>query len=653
VKLTKVRVQNFRSIEDSEPFEISDLTCLVGKNEAGKTAILTALQSIRPFGKAQTAFALTKDYPRRFVTRFESRHKDTPAEVVRTWWKLEEPELAILRNEFGDESITRDELEIVKSYNCKGTTWDTPISHPKAIQTLMDRAGLTAAERKKFKMTHWSPYLATEIEKLAEKTVKEAELLKLISAYRDKNVGVGAIDLLDPFVPRFFYVSHYDRMNGQISVSKLIADQKKDEVTSGDKIFLDFLKLAGTSLDDLQEATEYEDLKAKCEAASNDITEQIFKYWTQNDSLEVNLDFAEAKSDDPAPFDSGTVVHARVWNVLHRASVPFSERSAGFVWFFSFLVQFAAMREQAGNVIILLDEPGLTLHGKAQADLLRYINVELLPHHQVLLTTHSPFMVPADNFASVRVVEDVIDRSSARPVVRGTKVRSDVLATDPDTLFPLQGALGYDLAQSLFVGKNTLLVEGPSDILYLQALSAALKRRKREGLDSRWVICPTGGLDKVRSFVSLFGGNKLNVAVLTDLAKSDRKKIEDLKRSAILSSDNIHTYAEFVGHEEADVEDLFTPAIFAQIVNGAYSLAKCYQITPAKLSSAGENIVRQVKQVEAIFAVMPQTIPEYDHFTPASWLIANSAMLDGDGEELSITLDRAEAAFRLYNKLLI
>jgi predicted ATPase len=40
----------------------------------------------------------------------------------------------------------------------------------------------------------------------------------------------------------------------------------------------------------------------------------------------------------------------------------------------------------------LLDEPGLTLHGKAQADLLRYIEQRLLPDHQVIYSTHSPFM---------------------------------------------------------------------------------------------------------------------------------------------------------------------------------------------------------------------------------------------------------------------
>jgi len=59
MKLTKVRVQNYRSVEDSEEFEIGDLTCLVGKNEAGKTALLSAMRGLKPsragFGYARGA----------------------------------------------------------------------------------------------------------------------------------------------------------------------------------------------------------------------------------------------------------------------------------------------------------------------------------------------------------------------------------------------------------------------------------------------------------------------------------------------------------------------------------------------------------------------------------------------------------------------
>lgn len=652
MKLIKARVQNFRSVEDSGEFEVNNMTCLVGKNEAGKTAILQALQGLRPYGTAQTEFNVTKEYPRRFVTRFEQRHDEEPAEAVRTWWQLEDNELNLLREKFGDEAVTGSELQVVKNFKATGTVWTPPVSHQKAVFHLMDKAGMTQEDRANYKGTYWSPTLMQELEEIAERSAKEEDLLKRLKGFRDGNVVKGAIDILDPYTPKFFYVSHYDRMSGRISVDKLLEDQQNDRVSIEDQIFLDFLHLAGTSLEELRDAKEYEDLKAKCEAASNDITEQIFKYWTQNDSLEVNVDFAHAKPDDPAPFNSGTVVHARVWNTLHRASVPFSERSAGFVWFFSFLVQFAAMRDEEDDVVILLDEPGLTLLGKAQADLLRYMAEELLPHHQVIFSTHSPFMVPADNFESVRIVEDVVDRTKSRPEVLGTKVRSDALATDKDTLFPLQGALGYDIAQSLFVGRNTLLVEGPSDILYLQALSEALKRRKREGLASDWVICPTGGVDKVRSFVSLFGGNQLNVAVLTDFAKGDRNKIEQLKRSEILKADKIQTYADFTGKDESDVEDVFSAKLFAEIVNNAYALPAGKKLTPKKMSDAVDSVIRQVKQTEALFRTMPDSIPEFDHFTPSSWLVFNPDILDGDQKEVEDTLDVAESIFKSINSFL-
>ena len=227
-------------------------------------------------------------------------------------------------------------------------------------------------------------------------------------------------------------------MSGQLSATKITNDKTNNNVDPGDRIFLDFLRLTGTDLEALNASPRYEELNAKCEAASADITEQIFDYWSQNKNLEVKVELNEGRPEDPAPFDSGAVARARVYNQLHRASVPFSERSAGFVWFFSFLVQFAMMRRDTDNVIILLDEPGLTLHGKAQEDLLRYIKEKLLPSHQVVYSTHSPFMVPSDRLADCRVVEDVITYEKAgRPQSKGTKITEEVMSTDKDTLFPL------------------------------------------------------------------------------------------------------------------------------------------------------------------------------------------------------------------------
>lgn len=64
MRLSKVRVQNYRSIIDTGEFEVERLkTILVGPNEAGKTAILQAIQQINaPTGVK--GFNPLRDYPR-------------------------------------------------------------------------------------------------------------------------------------------------------------------------------------------------------------------------------------------------------------------------------------------------------------------------------------------------------------------------------------------------------------------------------------------------------------------------------------------------------------------------------------------------------------------------------------------------------------
>lgn len=656
MKLLKARIQNFRSIEDTGEFDINDLTCLVGKNEAGKTAILQALEAQMPYSTPSTSYDIIKEYPRRFVTQFKQRHPNGEADVCTTTWLLNEEDKKAISDAFGEEFITGKEVTIKSGYGYKGTRWTLPVDEKKGLEFLLSKFKLDAAERNILNKATTSQELYESLKTL-QRTEKQEALFQTISKYRSQSLLYKMIDILDANIPKFIYVSHYDRMAGQIAVEHLIQQKASSNSSKEDEIFLSLLNLAGTSLNDLKDSTKYEELKAKCEAASNTITEQIFKYWSQNEALNVQIELSQGRAEDPAPFNSGTVVRTRVWNDIHKASVPFSERSAGFVWFFSFLVKFAEIRNDMGNVIILLDEPGLTLHGKAQADLLRYIEEELLPYHQVLFSTHSPFLVPAHRFADVRIVEDVIEYPKdgrGRPTVKGTKVFIDTLLTTRDTLFPLQGALGYDICQSLFIGKHTLLVEGPSDILYLQCLSSALKRRNRIGLDSRWTLCPSGGIDKVQPFVSLFAGNHLNVAVLTDQATGDKRKVENLKRSAILKSGWVYSITDFMdgNQNEADVEDLFEPELFVQIINSAYKLSKNDIIDISKLNSADTTTSRLVKKAEAAFRVISSGVPNFDHFTPSEWLLQNPDILNEKSEMVEKTLERAEKIFNTFNALI-
>lgn len=88
MRLTKVHIQNYRSVEDSEEFTIGDVTCLVGKNEAGKTAILNALHQLRPYGEIETEYDKVIDYPRRFRAEYKQRHGGNEALVCRSEWTL-------------------------------------------------------------------------------------------------------------------------------------------------------------------------------------------------------------------------------------------------------------------------------------------------------------------------------------------------------------------------------------------------------------------------------------------------------------------------------------------------------------------------------------------------------------------------------------
>lgn len=654
MKLTKVRVQNYRSVEDSEEFQIGDLTCLVGKNEAGKTTLLSAMRGLKP---AQTfEFDETVDYPRRFSTRFDDRHPTGRAEVIRTWWRLEDEDQKAVEKRFGAEVLKRDTFQAHFGFRYEDNhrIWELEVDSAKVLENMVSKHALDATERNILHGVSDGPAADKALAGLATRTSKQEALLLDIRKCRDSSFTKGVMDVLSPRQPKFFFTSHFERMSGMVSIQKLQTDQQSNTVSVGDMIFLAFLEYAGTTVEELLQADRREALKAKCEAAGNEITEEIFQFWSQNNALEVVIDIDNAKPKDPAPFNSGMVADIRIRNTNHKATLPLSERSAGFVWFFSFLAQFKQLKKTPGhgNAILLLDEPGLTLHGKAQGDLLRYIVERLLPNHQVIFTTHSPFMVPMDRLADVRIVEDVvIEKPGKRPEVKGTRVRSDVLEVSEDTLFPLQGALGYEVSQSLFIGKNTILVEGPSDILYLTVLSQALIRRGRKGLDLKWTICPSGGIDKIAPFVRLFGGNRINVAVLSDIANGDKTKIENLKKANILQSGHFYTCADFVAQSEADVEDLLDADLFVDILNGAYNPPAAKLVTTASLSSAAPT-PRNVKKAEALFNFMPASVAEFDHFGPSRWLLEHPSVLDEDTPSINATLDRFEAVFNAFNALL-
>ena len=648
MKLLSAHVTNFRSVNDSGEIEIGQRTCLVGKNEAGKTAVLQAIHGIKPLSKFD--YVIERDYPRSHLHDYQQQHPTTPARVVITTWELDDNDVSLIEDLLGAGVVDSKTITISRSYANDTRSWVIDLDYQKNIDHLITSMDFDATEADQVGQQDTVLAVAKVIEALEEPTERQHELLKKIDTYRQRSPLLAAIDILD--LPYFMYFSHYDRMSGQISIEKLDADIQAKVTSEGDSIFLDFLELAGTNIEELKSATTFESLNSKCEAVSNKITDQISEYWSQNDSLRIDVTVGRGESGDPAPFNSGTVVRARVYNDLHRVSVPFSERSAGFIWFFSFLVKFAQVKKKYGNMVILLDEPGLTLHGKAQADLLRYFDEQLEPQHQLIFSTHSPFLVPANDLSCVRIVEDVIKIERGKKRSEGTKVSSDALATDRDTLLPLQGALGYELAQSLFADPNTIIVEGPSEMLYIQAFSNRLRIQKRTCLNLKWILAPAGKIGNIIPLVSLFTDNNIKVAVLTAVAADNKNPLQQLQDAGILEANRICRITDFTGGDEGDMEDMLSPELYAALINDAFSLPEEYALDGARLLGEDACAERLVKKAEAYFKLLPAKTKEFDHYKPAFVLHSKQSYLRKKEMHISKALDRFEQLFEKLNVLL-
>ena len=613
---------------------------------SGKTTILQAIEPLNPQNPAHAEYDLTRDYPRRHLIDYEEINKGKAGRVIRSVWSLTGEEVQMLEAEFGPDCLTSRTLEIEKRYE-PGTFGGLPLDEAKVLTHLAQQAGCVQEELALLCDFKTADTLHDRLSELSDEISSSLKQLRQrIADFPDRSLERAAWSVVK--LPKIMYFSNYDRMSGDVSIEKLREDIRNDTISDSDRVFLNFLRFAGTNLDALVNSTRYEQLTALAEAASIKITDQIFEYWSQNQHLKVRFTIDAAKSGDPAPFNTGTIMRARIYNGLHDMTVPFSDRSAGFIWFFSFLVSFSQIKKDQGNVIILLDEPGLNLHGRAQADLLRYIEEKLMPDHQVIFTTHSPFMVPANRLDWVRTVEDVVVQKGRSFVSLGTKVGTDVLSTDRDTLFPLQAALGYEITQGLFVGEHTLLVEGPADLLYLKATSIELAKRDRVSLDNRWIVCPTNGIDKIAAFVSLFGGNKLHVAVLLDYAKGQKTKVDNLKQSKLLQDGHVFTVTDFIPQEEGDIEDLLGPELYVNIVNCTYG----QQLNATQVQTLAPESPRIVRKVEAAFKLLPPPVPEFDHYAPAAWLFEHQHELRFPAAAVAETLDRFEDLFRRLNALL-
>lgn len=581
--LVSARIGPFRSVNTAQTLAIDPaVTVLVGMNEAGKTVVLKALHKSAD-ALSEEGFDAIEDYPRKDLSAYLKLHKEAPAVAAQLTFELSEAEVKRLNDRLDIALKAGHRISVSYKYDdSKSITMDVDEAH--ATKAIVKALSTDIAELVKGCTTLRDIPKRLEDSDLNESDQKIVDAVKarIAASKWDNVVGWEAWQAASPEVPRFLYFSDYDLLPGKMNLADLA--QRVEQAKSDAKFLkpshrsvLALLRMADVSLTDMSSPGSYEELKAKIEAVSITLTDQVMEFWKQNEDLEVEVDIKPDPADE-APYNNGPNLYLRIKNRRHRGvSTPFDQRSRGFIWFFSFLVWFDSVQHQldpsgktAGKkLILLLDEPGLALHALAQADFLRYID-RLAEDHQVLYTTHSPFMVNSDRLYQVRLVED-------KPKI-GTIVTDNLSGTDPRTIFPLQAALGWTIAQNLFISERNLLVEGPSELAYLQTVSNLLEASGGGGLREDVTIVPTGGLDNLATFVSLLNASGLKLAVLHDYRGVPEQKMTGLVRDKLLTAKALFNASQFRdlaggGNEgkPSDIEDIFSVSLYLKYFNTTFS----------------------------------------------------------------------------------
>lgn len=381
-----------------------------------------------------------------------------------------------------------------------------------------------------------------------------AEVEKAAAAIaNDEECAKAARLLIVSRMPTFVYLDEWDEVPGHHDVPAYLDRKGRNALTDADRLFEKLLKVAELDAKELHQllGQNHEERKLLTSRAGRVLTKTLRGLWKDR---KVTVDFSlDEKHFDVLVSDADT-----------EALVPLDERSRGFRWYFSFFITFAA-DTQGGDkehAVLLLDEPGLFLHATAQKALLEFF--ETLPN-QIIFTTHSPFMIDPTQIESVRTVN----------LVEGTGTAvSGVPTGDPNTLFPIQVALGYDLTQTLFVGTKTVLVEGVTDYWYLSTASDYLKEQGREGLAEGIVITPAGGAGKVPYMLALLTAQNLRVAVLFDSEPRAEATAKDVQKQKLIRPEGIVGVAAAFAAPPvggADIEDVLGPDIFQTLVEESYA----------------------------------------------------------------------------------
>ena len=585
MKLNKFRIQNYKSIVDTGICYLNqDLTIMAGMNESGKSSILEAIRDFdvnkaivndairvkEDTGKPLVTlyFTLNEDDVENFCAELDLEENEDTAELKNY---LKNNDIGITKDIEGEYSLDEEFTEFIsiifqKNYKNFYTSCSSQIKKLKNFEELksIDFSKVNA----KSNLIQVS-FLVTAINKIIKPTkkvnsvdstgktiVKEVSvesgidentvtsINEIITSINDTRIKTfnqfyshkfveSLIDIVKSYLPRIMFFSSFDDI---LNYDVLIQDLQEKEIN------VELCNIAGIDIEKLKKMIENEDYQRVTNYLgdkSAKISASFKSEWLQD---EITIAFTTNKE----------LMHFGIKEEGDTATYRAEQRSKGFQWFLSFYIKLNAENNKNTN-IILVDEPGLYLHAKAQEDVLHLL--EKLSKDDkdtsVIITTHSPYLIDIDNLNRILLVE--------KDDIKGTQVVKPHKGATKNTLTPIITKMGFDIAKSNFIREKNVLLEGISDYYYLQAFKKILSF---EDYLKNVSFIPAVGASQVPQLASFCIGWGLKYVALFDHdgeGENNAKTILDnLKEQASI--------AFICDEDKCAIEDLFTTADFNSLL---------------------------------------------------------------------------------------
>jgi predicted ATPase len=575
-------IENFRSIVRTEPVALDRTCVIVGVNEAGKSNSLLALCRTNP-ANPELKIRTKDDVPRTLFNEFEAAKFKKP--FCYATYQGDTELLARIQALYPYGRVSFTLVKVTSyfdgSHDIEVPDWAVTSIDDAALQglipeSLRDIPGVKeipqASSNERIHQLAEILRAHPERETKAEinqgvKALEKAHALsmKWTASTRPEEVDKEILAAL----PKFIYFTKYGSLESAVKLDRYVEDRNNGGLSKQERernrAIGALFKFTGIDPDDLRRkgasdnANDKDLRQIKLVSGASKLTKEFNNWWKQH---ETSYRFQFTLDGE----------YFRIWveDKRNTAPIELENRSAGLQWFLGFFVTFLVESEDAHrNAILLLDEPGVTLHPTAQNDLIQFFK-SLGELNQILYTTHSPFLIDNQN------IENVV---AAYLTEKGeTKITRDLgeagkKTTKKNSVYPVHAALGLSVANTFLADAKPIFVEGPSDQLLLSGMLAALRRLKVFPINEPFFV-PFGGVTSLAPMVRLLAatGEKM-FPVLLDADEAGRKMAADLKNGMYQNNkDQVTLVSVASPKKEAELEDLVPLAIFNDALERYFSI---------------------------------------------------------------------------------